>query len=926
MENVKQKDYDYLRKMSFMAQIGWWEADFLTKRYELSDTVSQLLGLEENSIGFYEFGEMIREDYRANITVEFGSIPQLKKYNQVFPIITRKGEEVWIDSRMAGKEIIEGRALVVSGFIQRVNHPEWKDTDYLQLNNQVTLRTSISHSLSQIMQEDSIDSGIPAILNAILRLFRGDRAYVFEYADDFTTQSCTYEVVAEGVTPEIEILRNLPFDHNQWWTSQILSGKTILINSLDDLSEEDAAPREFLAMQDIKSLLVVPLLIDNQIKGYLGVDVTREQRTWSNDDYQWISILANLVSICLTLHHTKRVVEDDRTFLSNLFRYMPLAYIRFSQLCNDEGEIVNYRVSDVNDRYTQLVGRPLETLLGKIATDIAPGLFELVHKRVERLEETQHLRIDLSFERTGKHSRAIIYKPTDNEVMALFLDTTETIQAYKSLDSSEKRLRNIFSNIPAGIEFYDKDGSLTDLNEKALEMFDIKREDAIGVNLFNNPNIPVSVREQIRKENTVDFRMSYRMDIARQYCQLNAEGVLELFVKSRKIFDKDGNLEGYVFILIDRTEQENAMNKIQDFDNLFLMASKHAKLGYIKINYCTKEGNAIRQWYENMGEKESTPLSEIIGIYPQMHPDDRRKMIEFFDGAKDGTHKSLQIELRIRRPGTTGQWNWIRMFGLVTRYLPEENIIDIIGVNYDITELKDIEEKLIEARDKAEEADRLKSAFLANMSHEIRTPLNAIVGFSGLLVEAEELEQRREFLELVERNNDQLLQLISDILDLSKIEAGTFDCVMENVDINGMCEDLKRSLQMKVTPGVELSFSPALPVCHIVSDRNRLSQVLSNFVNNAIKFTSYGSIQMRYEVSRDSIRFSVTDTGIGISPEQQETIFDRFVKLNNFVAGTGLGLSICKSIVTQLGGVIGVDSTPGRGSTFWFSLPVNWAV
>lgn len=212
-------------------------------------------------------------------------------------------------------------------------------------------------------------------------------------------------------------------------------------------------------------------------------------------------------------------------------------------------------------------------------------------------------------------------------------------------------------------------------------------------------------------------------------------------------------------------------------------------------------------------------------------------------------------------------------------------------------------------------------AFLANMSHEIRTPLNAIVGFSDLLVETEELEERQEYIKIVRENNDLLLQLISDILDLSKIEAGTFEFTNGDVDVYLLCEDIVRSMRMKAKGEVELVLDNHLPVCHVISDRNRIHQVISNFVNNAMKFTSEGSIHVGYKLKDGELEFYVEDTGIGIEKEQLPHIFERFVKLNSFVHGTGLGLSICQSIVEQLGGRIDVDSEKGKGSRFWFTIP-----
>lgn len=236
---------------------------------------------------------------------------------------------------------------------------------------------------------------------------------------------------------------------------------------------------------------------------------------------------------------------------------------------------------------------------------------------------------------------------------------------------------------------------------------------------------------------------------------------------------------------------------------------------------------------------------------------------------------------------------------------------------------RNMAEEVIRLREKAEESNRLTSAFLANMSHEIRTPLNAIVGFSSLLVQEENPEEREQYMAIVEENNELLLQLISDILDLSKMEAGTFDFVERELDVNLLCEDMVRVMKLKAKPGVEVVFDRHLPECVIASDRNRLNQVIANFINNAIKFTATGSIRLGYDrIDAGHLRFYVADTGIGIMQEKQTEIFDRFVKLNSFVHGTGLGLSISKSIVEQLGGTIGVESEPGKGACFWFTLPI----
>lgn len=243
---------------------------------------------------------------------------------------------------------------------------------------------------------------------------------------------------------------------------------------------------------------------------------------------------------------------------------------------------------------------------------------------------------------------------------------------------------------------------------------------------------------------------------------------------------------------------------------------------------------------------------------------------------------------------------------------------------HDITHLKHVEEELKQARAKAENADRAKSVFLANMSHEIRTPLNAIVGFSELLASASTDEEKTQFFEIVQSNNEMLQQLIADILDLSKIEAGTLEFIFSDVDVSQLMSDLEQQFRMRmVDMGNRVQIVRETPekVYTMHTDRNRLAQVVSNFMTNAMKFTSEGSITLGFRPIEDGLYFYVRDTGSGISREKLPHVFDRFVKLEQEKNGTGLGLSICQTIVHKLGGEIGVESEQGKGSTFWFTLP-----
>ena len=310
-------------------------------------------------------------------------------------------------------------------------------------------------------------------------------------------------------------------------------------------------------------------------------------------------------------------------------------------------------------------------------------------------------------------------------------------------------------------------------------------------------------------------------------------------------------------------------------------------------------------------------------LFSLIHPEDVDRVRSVSIEMKTGKLQYTQIEFRLMiKDGKGERIEWIEVNSSVDKYDEDNKPLRIIGSFARITERKEQMIRLVEARESAKEADRLKSAFLANMSHEIRTPLNSIVGFSNMLADTDDPEQKKKFISIIEANNEMLLQIISDILDISKTEAGTMEFNIRATDFNKLLANIGESIVERVNPGVQLICNLGMEECWIETDPNRLSQVVINFLTNAIKFTKEGSISFGYEVRDDMLYFSCQDTGTGISIEDQSKVFKRFIKLNSFVKGTGLGLPICKAIVEFFGGVIGVSSEgEGHGSTFWFEIP-----
>lgn len=666
MKKAEYNEKEILNLILTDGKTGWWVKDDSRSMITVSEYIRQELGMPKDWISYEEFIGMVREDYRDRIVKELKVKDIRILFDETFPLVTPKGQ-IWIHAKGIKDKIKEGHVLS-TGKIQVVEDPEIHSPEQastLRTNNLLFQLHSVSHILLSFLQTDDPDKVIHDILRDILKQFKAGRTYIFEYNFEKKIQSNTYEVVDENVAPEIDMLTDISLDVNTWWTKWITEErKPIILSTLDDLPPIAAAEKEVLAMQDINSLFVTPLFSKDGAWGYAGVDIVDGYHTWTKEDIEWLQAMFNIVSLCIQLQRSEKAAKLDKAYLENLYKNMPLGYLRLNLIHNEKHELTDYLFVDANPATNNLFAAPFNSFIGKKASETIDN-FRL-EKNLGYLQQViankNYIETDYYIDSTGKYTRLVMYSVQENEIICLFSDITES-------------------------------------------------------------------------------------------------------------------------------------------------------------------------------------------------------------------HNSKT--------------------------------------------------KLIEAKEKAEGSDRLKSAFLANMSHEIRTPLNAIVGFSDLLTETDDLEERKAYSQIVHKNNELLLQLITDILDISKIEAGTLDIVYTDVDINQMCSEIIHAYSLKTQDSpVKVTFDEYMPRCVIRSDKNRLTQILNNFINNALKFTHEGGISLGYHlVGKDKIKFYVRDTGTGIAKENLDAIFTRFVKLDSFVPGTGLGLPICKSLIEQMGGEIGVESEVGKGSYFWFVHP-----
>ena len=527
------------------------------------------------------------------------------------------------------------------------------------------------------------------------------------------------------------------------------------------------------------------------------------------------------------------------------------------------------------------------------------------------------MRSKICFREVNDKGNTIVYG------IAEMQDGPDTAIACQALQRSERLLHNIYKNLPVGIELYNKEGVLVDLNDKELDLFHVdSKEELLGINIFENPVFPEEMKERLRNNEDADFTFRYDFSKLGEYYSNNkAEGTIDLVTKVTTLYDENHNPVNYLLINADKTETTVAYNKIQEFEEFFELIGDYAKVGYAHFNILSKQGHAQKSWYKNIGEESGTPLSEIIGTYKSFHPDDRDLILQFFEEVQKGNADKLSHKIRVFRENGECTWTHVNLF--VRKYAPQDKVIELISINYDITDLKQIEEMLVNERDRAEASDRLKSAFLANMSHEIRTPLNAIVGFSSLLASAENVVEKELYNSLISHNNELLLNLINDIIDLSKIEAGYLELHQNWFNLTELLDKCVAEYARLLPSGVELLTSYPEHDALVELDKLRIKQILNNFLSNALKNTTRGHVEVFYEIDKRCVRIGVKDTGRGIPQNMLEKIFERFEKVDSFAQGVGLGLSICKSIVDKMNGRIQVYSQLGLGTTFIAELPCH---
>ena len=603
--------------------------------------------------------------------------------------------------------------------------------------------------------------------------------------------------------------------------------------------------------------------------------------------------------------HSDRPVSFKEKYAVRILDSLPDMLTVFNQ-----GEI---GIEVVSNEETNHVGISNEDFKGMHMRDmVPPEAYQNIHSNMRHAittgtVSTAHHELDFNGERHHYENRIF---PLDEEyVLIMCRDITERVTTQKQLEVFKSVLDKVSDSILAVAE----DGTLVYANKQFIEEYGVTQE--LGTQKIYD--LRVSMADKEAWEQKLQMIRDHEGSLAYRAAYIPYGHTKERVHQVSTFLIRENNQELTWFFTQDITDVIKKRDELREL-NLLL----DGILNNIPVYLFVKDPEddlRYLYWNKAFADHSGIPASKAIGhtdyeIFP-VHGDAEKFRQDDLELLQ--THK--RIDMQETYLSANGE---ARIVQTLKALVPMEGRKPLlIGISWDITNLQNIEQELIKARIKAEQSDRLKSAFLANMSHEIRTPLNAIVGFSQLLPSAETTEEKKLYSGIINQNSDILLQLINDILDLSKIEAGTLEYIKRPMNLGEVCRTIYTVHKERVKEGVTLVFDNEEEDLLMEGDQNRIMQVITNFLTNASKFTYEGEIRFGFGRMDKDIRVYVKDTGIGIEPEKVDHIFERFVKLNSFAQGTGLGLSICRMIIEKIGGEIGVTSELGKGSTFYFTIP-----
>lgn len=895
--------------------VGFWDYDTINKTFTFSDSFRYLLCFEHDVVTLAEFSAIIPSNYKYIIEEQQR---QSRTRELTFPVVVRGGL-IWVNATFVVQYIDEYNHEHQSGIIKQVESNSTGEEsgsglrlDLLQkissLSNLVLNNKSFYDAMHQLSM--GISNSIEGMRIGIAQ-WRGGSSFEIFDTDTNSLVDENYHLLRHGAKIE-----------SKWMQMLCENCQIGIIGNIEEFGEEWKEERKRYELNRMVSVLAQPVMTSEGELWGIIIGVRKTPTLWTDFDKKVMMQISNTVSLALKVYRITQKLRDARA-VNAIMQDQGLMYI-WRWYSTPDFEQKGFFLSEQENVEREFTNKEFRDTLhvndyNKLMTQIR----FILQRKAKKIS----VRVRSKF-KDGKNyrwyqveGRVTAYYGTGvpRIVVGTLIDIDDSVRE----NEREKRLQSlqtmIFNRIPIGIEYFDRNGKVVFVNEHLMEMYclDGQRKQSIDFNLFDNPFFTDEIKQQIKTNQTLDFTVNYDFTEVSKYFETSRTDTAEMNYRiSKQYFD--GKFHGYLVVVIDTSQEKAKENKLATLESYFDEIGRFAQIG---ICWLSKDGGGYvsKQWNINFGLHEDSNVVPDLSNYTQTAADDREIINDLYNQLVNKEIPSLQHDIQVFHPD--GKLHWINLQLINYNSCGFEGIV---GLSLDITQRKDNESMLVEARQKAENLDQIRSQFIANMSHEIRTPLNAIVGFSQLLTEAPaDCDERRIYTEIIQTNSDILLKLVSDILDLSKVEAGTVEFQYNIEIIPSICNEIYYSMERRAPKGLQFTLLPRTDYDDLEAycDKTRVVQIVTNFINNAFKFTKEGRVMLWYKLNAGNIEFHVSDTGIGIEKKNLDRIFEAFVKLDKFAVGTGLGLSICKNMAQQMGGSVGVESSYGKGSHFWLSIP-----
>lgn len=882
--------------------VSMWEADVAMRSLVVGSEIAQILFQGKTEISFDELLQQIPATARAEMMQHLSD-----DVKWTMPIKTSNGLQ-WLEiHKLLSETNTEGHKT----YIGTVRAMDYSEVGRQIFSSGINVRTCepMMVSFGLLNNRETFHEGLCLLMSALCKQLGGSRCDTVKWLG-----GNKFEVLNYSGNAATDKYGSLSIEGHVLQTKmceQICKTRKLLtIDANNPINDKWTDEKEFFSRQQARSVIVAPIIVDDEVWGIV-VLVSMVRSVWSVFDLQWISMVTNRISVTLSNNEMRDRINDQIHVMSQACEAGKL--LTWVWNCETgKGEVNIY--GSAEERSSECT---LEGVISRMyKTDQARCL-----KTIRALKNGDIDNVLLRVRMRGvvddtwgwRELRGVPTKNIDGKIeriVGISRDITEEVRRANEEKLNIQFQNSIYNKMPAGIEFFNEEGRLIYMNDTALEIFGVigGRRSMMGLGLFENPNLTEEQRTAIKYTDTVQYIISY--DFRKVVYKSSRTDVIEMNYRMSKLYKKN-NLVGYIVAVADNSELVQKSKQISIFQRYFLEIGKFAKMGICWFSD-TKNGYVSEQWNINLGIRPEAPYMRNLSLCVHVLDEDLEVYGSLLGRIFVGDIDSFQYELRVTHDD--GLLHYIKV-----QFVRSEEAV--IGVSIDVTQTKENEKLLIEAKLKAETADMLKLQFLDNMNHEIRTPLNAIVGFSDIIAQTAGSDDLKMYADLIRSNNDILLDTIGDIIDLSKITSGTMEYAYTEGDIDEVVREVYDKYNAQSHVNIEFLCTGGEHGVKAYCDVSQIKRILCHFVSNAFKFTAAGRVELYYKVVNNELVFSVTDTGCGIPVNKIDKIFDPYFKVDLFSVGTGLGLPICNSLARDMGGRIEVKSTEGVGSHFKFYVP-----